>query len=158
MLPAPGSALRFLRGALVAVVMVLPSCSVALDWTGYSDGPPVAMPDAGDGGEGGDAEGGVSACQAICRGCCDNKGFCAAGQSTATCGTSGQPCEDCGARSLVCRASSCAAPVPDAGPPPACDPAMCNTCIPAIQTGCCKADHTCGCKYVPAPGVPPGCN
>ena len=156
MLPAAGSALRLVRGVVVATGMVLVSCSFALDWTGYSDGQPT--PDGG-GSEGGDAEAGLPSCSpATCGGCCDAKGFCSGGQSTTTCGTNGRACQDCSARSLACRAGSCAAPVPDAGPPPMCDPAACTKCIPAIQSGCCKTDQTCGCKYFPAPGVPLGCN
>jgi hypothetical protein len=52
-------------------------------------------------------EGGVSACAAICEGCCDGSGKCVTGGTIAVCGKNGASCEDCSKNSCIVSSAPC---------------------------------------------------
>lgn len=118
------------------------------------EGEDAADPDAGDAGplDAGDPNqvpDGYACGPDTCGGCCNVAGDCVGGQSVATCGVAGQRCDDC-TEAGACSQGSCAAPPPDAGPPPMCVVTSCSTKNCAgfpIQGACCKSDQTCGCQW-----------
>jgi hypothetical protein len=120
------------------------SCSVVLDWNGYTGGSAAGDPDSGDSSQSdpGDVVG-VDGAQdvgqdtepeagqdvgadvgapdatlgcgpATCGGCCKSDGFCAGGESTATCGIAGATCLNCANMGLGCSEGACSA---EAGAP-----------------------------------------
>jgi hypothetical protein len=92
------------------------------------DGPPVCGPGSS------------------CKGCCMN-GTCVGGQSVTTCGVGGELCVDCTSKGGACSsAGACTTPPKDAEAAAPCNATKCIACAPVYQTGCCKADNTCGCK------------
>jgi hypothetical protein len=165
------------------------SCSLLLDWSGYTDG--GAMPfdapedasvdahDAADGADARDAHDSASASETsvsdapttvrdvevtetappsrcgplTCGGCCTSDGFCAGGSSSATCGVSSAPCEDCTRTGQSCDHGMCVSSF-DAGTPACTNNSQCNTtlCIPVVETFCCRSDGTCGCQVM-MPGM-----
>ncbi len=52
-------------------------------------------------------EGGVSACAAICEGCCDSSGKCVTGGTITVCGKNGASCEDCSKNSCIVSSAPC---------------------------------------------------
>jgi hypothetical protein len=81
----------------------------------------------------------------VCGGCCTADGFCAGGQSSASCGARGSACVVC-SPGAVCTDGSCE-PY-DSGPPGPCVASACAVCIPVYQAPCCKSDQTCGCEVL----------
>jgi len=140
-----------------SIALGVSSCSLVLDWNGYTGGgSPGRNVDASDD-EGGDgasdaddrADGRaldapedvlvVDAPQVVeaappcgpssCGGCCNANGFCAGGESTTTCGTGGEACQDCGNSGQSCSQGTCSSVPPpmDAGTQPVCDVDECNS-------------------------------
>ena len=158
-------------GVVGASVLTLTSCSLVLDWSGYTGGDAATGAAGGDGGgdaapadgdaaaaDGGDAgpaeEGAPApACgPQSCGGCCDSTG-CATGFATETCGQGGLACQSCATQGLVCSAGTCVTPPEDSGPSP-CSLIACKTlltCLTSIDIACCMPDGTCGCESVLGP-------
>ena len=115
-------------------------------------GPDVVTPDDAetqpDSGLGPDARPPCTA--ATCpTGCCKPNGDCAGGQVDTSCGTEGNQCQDCTSSGEVCGSTGCAAPKPDASPPPpACSQSNTSSCKSCsnLQVKCCTSG-VCGCQY-----------
>jgi hypothetical protein len=155
-------------GIAGASILSLTSCSLVLDWSGYTGG--GAGGDAGTGaaagGDGGDAasaEAGdaasvdagapLPACgPQSCGGCCDSTG-CATGIAAETCGQGGVACQDCSSQGLACSGGMCVTAPQDSGPS-TCSLIACKTlltCLTSIDIACCMPDGTCGCESVFGP-------
>ncbi len=152
-----------------ASVLPLTSCSLVLDWSGYTGGDAgtdAAGGDRGDRGDGGDAsaaaEGGDGAADVgvpspacgpqSCGGCCDSTG-CATGFAAETCGQGGLACQNCASQGLACSGGMCVTQPPDSGASP-CSLIACKTlltCLTSIDISCCMPDGTCGCQSVLGP-------
>ncbi|HTB74722.1 MAG TPA: hypothetical protein VK762_15840 [Polyangiaceae bacterium] len=139
---------------LVACLVPLMSCSLVLDWNGYTGG------DAGIVVDGGDAAPPPSCGPQSCSGCCDGT-RCADGLSATTCGQGGQACQSCADQGLLCSGGACTVPPVDSGPSPPdsgppCSLIACKTlltCLASIDIACCKPDGTCGCEAVIGPSI-----
>ena len=159
-----------------SIALGVSSCSLVLDWNGYTggaapgaDGSDESNDDASDARSTVDAPDvdardvntdapdvlvvdAAPPCGPLnCGGCCNANGFCAGGESTATCGTGAEACQDCASKGQTCAEGKCTSmpPPSDSGPPPACVVETCMNmlkCIPFYQGACCKADGTCGCQ------------
>jgi hypothetical protein len=167
-----------------SIALGLSSCSLLLDWSGYTGGGSLRSDAAGEASDDVSDDNAVEAKDAkdpieasgldarddigapdvevaveagplcgskTCGGCCNENGFCAGGESTATCGTGGAPCQDCSTTGQSCSEGTCSATPPpvDSSSPPVCNVTQCNDmirCIPVYQGGCCKTDGTCGCQ------------
>jgi hypothetical protein len=110
----------------------------------------AATPDGSDGADSGPSDAaGIPdnfACgPSTCNGCCNSSGNCVGGQSVDTCGSGGHACNDC-ASAGACHNGACTSPAPDTGAPPMCTTSQCSSCAVG-QTGCCKSDQTCGCRW-----------
>jgi hypothetical protein len=145
----PGGSLRARPAAFAgaaACAAALVSCSLVLDWSGYTGGDAGDSASAGDAGE--DAP--RPACDPqTCAGCCEPDG-CAAGNQGASCGQGGQLCQNCAGEGLTCSAGQCVKPPDEAGPAP-CSLIECKTlltCLTSIDIACCKPDGSCGCMSV----------
>ena len=146
--------------ALATSATTLASCSLLLDWTGYTGG------DAGEGGftfEAGDGGKEASvvppACgPQTCSGCCEPDG-CAAGLAADSCGLGGQDCQSCANQGLACEMGTCLSPPSDGGPNDAGPTSTCSlitcktllTCLTSIDIACCKPDGSCGCESILGP-------
>lgn len=145
---------RVTVAGLAACVTSLTSCSLVLDWNGYTGG------DAGFVVDGGDAAPPPPACSSQnCGGCCEATG-CAEGLSATSCGQGGEACRNCAGQGLLCSGGACTTPPVDSGPPadsgPPCSLIACKTlltCLASIDIACCKPDGTCGCEAVLGPSV-----
>ena len=135
--------------ALLGCALSLASCSILLDWSGYTGG------DTGDGaaaagGSDGAGDAHPPSCDGLsCGGCCESTG-CAAGLSARSCGHGGQACQDCASQSLECSGGMCVSPPEESGPAP-CSLIGCKTlitCLSTIDIACCKPDGTCGCQSI----------
>ena len=150
-------------GALATYGATLASCSLLLDWTGYTGGDAghglpaaeagagVATADAGDGGS--DVSRPPACGPQTCGGCCEPDG-CAGGFAAESCGQGGQVCQSCAAQGFACSNGRCVSPPDDSGPPSPCSLIACKTlltCLASIDIACCLPDGSCGCESVLGP-------
>jgi hypothetical protein len=137
------------------IALGVSSCSLVLDWNGYTGGG-FRGPDADDEGgddatdaksavdapgvdatrdapndvEAHDAQGNDAAppCNPThCGGCCNSDGFCAGGGSQTTCGTGAEACQDCSQSGQSCVQGKCSSSDSGPPPPPVCIVSQCAT-------------------------------
>src|SRR5450755_375946 len=114
------------------IALSVSSCSLVLDWNGYTGGA-TPGPDGSDKGDD-DASDASSTIDAphvdarddrtdepdvlvvdaappcgptTCGGCCNANGFCAGGESTTTCGAGAEACQDCASKGQTCSEGKC---------------------------------------------------
>jgi hypothetical protein len=145
------------------------SCSVLLNWNGYTADPGEggaaadssdastapendaasegalandgSRPDVLEAGPQGD---GPPPCALTCQGCCTRSGVCSGGASSDNCGSGGRSCQSCASMGLACVGGVCSAPSADGGTKTCVATSCPNVCIPYWQGTCCNG-NSCGC-------------